>query len=106
MTNNPLRLLEECAQVLTLRYSTPLATRGIRINSVCPGLIDTPLLTDFVASQGAPILDWMTSQSGGRKGHSAGEVADALSFLGSDARQLHQWNEPARGQRLHRRDHD
>lgn len=84
LTNNPYGFSKECAQVLTLLYATPLAARGIRINSVCPGLIDTPLLTDFVASQGAPILDWMTSQSGGRKA-TPQEVADALSFLGSDA---------------------
>jgi NAD(P)-dependent dehydrogenase (short-subunit alcohol dehydrogenase family) len=33
---------------------------------------------------GAPILDWMTSQSGGRKA-TPHEIADALIFLGSEA---------------------
>jgi NAD(P)-dependent dehydrogenase (short-subunit alcohol dehydrogenase family) len=81
---NPYGFSKECAQLLTLLQATPLGRRGIRINSVCPGLIDTPLITDFQTSMGAPILDWMTSQSGGRKA-TPGEVADALAFLGSDA---------------------
>lgn len=84
LTQNIYGFSKECAQVLTLLRATPLAKQGIRINSVCPGLIDTPLITDFQTSMGTPILDWMTSQSGGRKA-APGEVADALVFLGSDA---------------------
>ena len=84
LTQNPYGFSKECAQVLTLLQAAPLAKRGIRINSVCPGLIDTPLIADFQTSMGAPILDWMISQSGGRKAD-PGEVASALAFLGSDA---------------------
>src|SRR4051812_7619768 len=84
LTQNPYGFSKECAQVLTLLQAAPLAKRGIRINSVCPGLIDTPLIADFQTSMGAPILDWMTSKSGGRKA-TPGEVANALTFLGSDA---------------------
>lgn len=84
LTQNPYGFSKECAQVLTLLQAAPLAKRDIRINSVCPGLIDTPLIVDFQTSMGAPILDWMTSQSGGRKAD-PGEIADALAFLGSDA---------------------
>lgn len=84
LTQNPYGFSKECAQVLTLLQAAPLGKRGIRINSVCPGLIDTPLIADFQASMGTPILDWMISQSGGRKA-TPGEVADALAFLGSDA---------------------
>lgn len=84
LTQNPYGFSKECAQVLTLLKAAPLAKRGIRINSVCPGLIDTPLIAEFQTSMGAPILDWMTSQSGGRKA-APGEIADALAFLGSDA---------------------
>jgi NAD(P)-dependent dehydrogenase (short-subunit alcohol dehydrogenase family) len=84
LTQDPYGFSKECAQVLTLLQAAPLAKRGIRINSVCPGLIDTPLITDFQTSMGAPILDWMTSQSGGRNA-TPGEIADALAFLGSDA---------------------
>jgi NAD(P)-dependent dehydrogenase (short-subunit alcohol dehydrogenase family) len=84
LTQNPYGFSKECAQVLTLQQAAPLAKYGIRINSVCPGLIDTPLIADFQTSMGKPILDWMISQSGGRKA-TPGEVADALAFLGSDA---------------------
>ncbi|HEY0229084.1 MAG TPA: SDR family oxidoreductase [Mycobacterium sp.] len=84
LTNNPYGFSKECAQVLTLQWSTPLGRRGIRINSVCPGIIDTPLLTDFNATMGGPIIDWMVSQSGGRRAAPA-EVASVLAFLGCDA---------------------
>ncbi|WAJ46635.1 SDR family oxidoreductase [Mycobacterium sp. Aquia_216] len=84
LTQNAYGFSKECAQVITLLWATPLSGRGIRVNSVCPGLIDTPLMVDFKASMGAPILDWMISQSGQRKA-APSEVADALVFLGSDA---------------------
>jgi NAD(P)-dependent dehydrogenase (short-subunit alcohol dehydrogenase family) len=84
LTQNAYGFSKECAQVLTLLQAAPLAKHGIRINSVCPGLIDTPLIADFQTSMGTPILDWMTSQSGGRKA-APGEIADTLAFLGSDA---------------------
>jgi NAD(P)-dependent dehydrogenase (short-subunit alcohol dehydrogenase family) len=84
LTNNPYGFSKECAQVLTLQLAAVLGHRGIRINSVCPGIIETPLLTDFHASMGRPIIDWMVSQSGGRRAAPA-EVASALAFLGCDA---------------------
>jgi NAD(P)-dependent dehydrogenase (short-subunit alcohol dehydrogenase family) len=84
LTQNAYGFSKECAQVLTLLCAAPLSRRGIRVNSVCPGLIDTPLIVDFKASMGAPILDWMISQSGQRKA-APSEVADALAFLGSEA---------------------
>ena len=84
LTNNPYGFSKECAQVLTLQLATPLARTGVRINSACPGIIDTPLLADFRASQGEPIIDWMVGQSGGRRAQPA-EVASVLAFLGSDA---------------------
>jgi NAD(P)-dependent dehydrogenase (short-subunit alcohol dehydrogenase family) len=84
LTNNPYGFSKECAQVLTLQWATRLGSKGIRINSACPGIIDTPLLTDFNASMGEPIIEWMVSQSGGRRAVPA-EVASVLSFLGCDA---------------------
>jgi NAD(P)-dependent dehydrogenase (short-subunit alcohol dehydrogenase family) len=82
--NNPYGFSKECAQVLTLQLARPLGQRGIRINSVCPGIIETPLLSDFKSSMGEPIIDWMVSQSGGRRA-APSEVASVLAFLGSDA---------------------
>lgn len=84
LTQNSYGFSKECAQVLTLLYAAPLLERGIRLNSVSPGLIDTPLMADFQQSMGEPIIDWMVSQSGGRKA-APSEIADALAFLGSDA---------------------
>jgi NAD(P)-dependent dehydrogenase (short-subunit alcohol dehydrogenase family) len=84
LTNNPYGFSKECAQVLTLTLAKPLGSRGIRINSVCPGIIETPLLADFQASMGEPIIDWMVSQSGGRRAAPT-EIASVLAFLGSDA---------------------
>jgi NAD(P)-dependent dehydrogenase (short-subunit alcohol dehydrogenase family) len=93
---------KECAQVLTLQWAPMLLRRGIRLNSVCPGLIDTPLFSDFAATMGQPILDWMVSQSGGRRAAPA-EVANVLAFIGSDAASLHQRIQHHRRPRLHRR---
>jgi NAD(P)-dependent dehydrogenase (short-subunit alcohol dehydrogenase family) len=84
LANNPYGFSKECAQVLTLQWAMRLGSKGIRINSACPGIIDTPLLTDFNASMGEPIIEWMVSQSGGRRAVPA-EVASVLSFLGCDA---------------------
>jgi NAD(P)-dependent dehydrogenase (short-subunit alcohol dehydrogenase family) len=84
LTINSYGFSKECAQVLTLQLSMPLGAKGIRINSACPGIIETPLLGDFKTSMGEPIIDWMVSQSGGRSA-AASEVASVLCFLGSDA---------------------
>ena len=84
LMNNPYGFSKECAQVLTLQLARPLGERGIRINSVCPGIIETPLLSDFKSSMGEPIIDWMVSQSGQRRA-APSEVASVLAFLGSDA---------------------
>jgi NAD(P)-dependent dehydrogenase (short-subunit alcohol dehydrogenase family) len=84
LTNNPYGFSKECAQVLTLALAKPLGRLGIRINSACPGIIETPLLADFQTSMGEPIIDWMVSQSGGRRAAPA-EIASVLAFLGSDA---------------------
>jgi NAD(P)-dependent dehydrogenase (short-subunit alcohol dehydrogenase family) len=84
LSTNSYGFSKECTQVLTMQSATPLGRRGIRINSACPGIIDTPLLADFNTSMGEPIIDWMVSQSGGHRAAPA-EVASVLAFLGSDA---------------------
>ena len=57
------------------------AARGVRVNAVCPGLIDTPL--GRLASQGRPSRA-TTRIPLGRQG-TAEEVASAVLFLLSDA---------------------
>ncbi|CAN5211070.1 glucose 1-dehydrogenase [soil metagenome] len=84
LTQNVYGFSKECSQVLTMELARGLGGDGIRINSVCPGIIDTPLLDDFNATMGRPLLDWMVSQSGGRRA-TPSQIASVLAFLGSDA---------------------
>ncbi|HET9939721.1 MAG TPA: glucose 1-dehydrogenase [Candidatus Eisenbacteria bacterium] len=75
-----LRLMTKSA---ALRY----AREGIRVNSVHPGFIDTPMVGPFLAkSEGAPnpMLDYiLTHTPMGRVGRPE-EVANAVAFLASD----------------------
>jgi 2-hydroxycyclohexanecarboxyl-CoA dehydrogenase len=59
--------------------------KGITVNVIAPGPIDTPLLRQAVAQGGEKLLQAMTSATlAGRLG-SADEVAAAVEFLVSDA---------------------
>jgi len=56
------------------------APRGIRINAVCPGTIDTPMVADMLEGQADAMTKIMKQQSIGRLGH-ADEVAAAVLWL-------------------------
>jgi NAD(P)-dependent dehydrogenase (short-subunit alcohol dehydrogenase family) len=56
------------------------APRGIRINAVCPGTIDTPMVADMLAGQADAMAEIMKQQSIGRLGK-AEEVAAAVLWL-------------------------
>ncbi|MGV3573184.1 MAG: SDR family NAD(P)-dependent oxidoreductase [Ramlibacter sp.] len=59
--------------------------KGITVNVVAPGPVDTPLLRDAVAQGGEKIMDAMTGATlAGRLG-TPDEVAAAVAFLASDA---------------------
>lgn len=75
---------KQVAQVITLRESGEAARHGVRLNAACPGIIATPLLTDFRATMTDKVVDWQLSQVGGRPA-TAEEIANVLAFLGSDA---------------------
>lgn len=61
------------------------ATRGIRINAICPGLIWTPMADQMVAGgQGEALETMKKSVPMGRYGR-AEEVADVVLWLSSDA---------------------
>jgi len=67
------------ARALALDY----ATRGIRVNALCPGIIDTPMLHEFAASRPDPVAAMSTysaAQPMGRLG-TADECADAALWL-------------------------
>jgi len=75
---------KEVVQVFTMRSSRPAIQRGVRVNSVCPAPIDTPLLVDFRKTMTDKIIDWTVSQANQRL-VTPREVATALAFLASDA---------------------
>lgn len=67
------------AKALALDY----ATRGIRVNALCPGIIDTPMLRQFAGSRPDPAAAWASyaeAQPMGRLG-TADECADAALWL-------------------------
>ncbi len=67
------------AKALALDY----ATRGIRVNVLCPGIIDTPMLHEFAASRPDPVpamSSYAAAQPMGRLG-TADECADAALWL-------------------------
>jgi NAD(P)-dependent dehydrogenase (short-subunit alcohol dehydrogenase family) len=79
----PYSFSKELVQYYTLRQSRPLVRRGIRMNSVCPSPIDTPLLPDFRATISDKVIDWNLTETNGRL-VTPREVATALAFLGGD----------------------
>jgi NAD(P)-dependent dehydrogenase (short-subunit alcohol dehydrogenase family) len=56
--------------------------RGVRVNCVCPGLIDTPM-ADWIRLDAVRLAAFERSLPAGRIGSPA-DVADAVSFLASD----------------------
>ena len=70
------------AKALALDY----AAHGIRVNALCPGIIDTPMLHDFARTRPDPAAAWRSYESAqplGRLG-TADECADAALWLVSD----------------------
>jgi meso-butanediol dehydrogenase / (S,S)-butanediol dehydrogenase / diacetyl reductase len=70
------------AKALALDY----ATRGIRVNALCPGIIETPMLREFADSRPDPAAAWRSYEAAqpiGRLG-TPEECADAALWLVSD----------------------
>jgi meso-butanediol dehydrogenase/(S,S)-butanediol dehydrogenase/diacetyl reductase len=70
------------AKALALDY----ATRGIRVNALCPGIIETPMLREFADTRPDPSAAWRSyalAQPIGRLG-TPEECADAALWLVSD----------------------
>jgi len=65
---------------MTKSAGVEYAPRGIRINAVCPGTIDTPMVRDMLEGQTEAMAEIMKSQSIGRLGD-ADEVAAAVLWL-------------------------
>jgi NAD(P)-dependent dehydrogenase (short-subunit alcohol dehydrogenase family) len=63
---------------LTRSAAMEYAPRGIRINAICPGTINTPMVSDMLAKQ--PMKEIMRDQPIGRPGESE-EIAAAVLWL-------------------------
>ncbi|MGY4623415.1 SDR family NAD(P)-dependent oxidoreductase [Bradyrhizobium sp. USDA 4486] len=69
---------------MTKSAGVEYAPRGIRINAVCPGTIDTPMVADMLQGQSDAMAEVMKQQSIGRLGRPE-EVAAAVLWLCSPA---------------------
>jgi NAD(P)-dependent dehydrogenase (short-subunit alcohol dehydrogenase family) len=65
---------------LTKSAAIEYAPRGIRINAVCPGTIDTPMVSDMLEQQSDAMAEIMKQQPIGRLGRSD-EIAAAVLWL-------------------------
>jgi NAD(P)-dependent dehydrogenase (short-subunit alcohol dehydrogenase family) len=72
---------------LTRSVAVEYAGRGIRINAVCPGVIDTPMVAGMLDSQADDMAQIITEQPIGRLGR-ADEIAAAVLWLCSPAASL------------------
>jgi NAD(P)-dependent dehydrogenase (short-subunit alcohol dehydrogenase family) len=72
--------------LLTKAMAVDHSAQGIRVNCVCPGDVDTPMLVDDAQRRGMAWIDYMAEAADrpmGRVGQPA-EVAKAVLFLASD----------------------
>ena len=69
---------------LTKTAALEYAKAGIRVNCICPGPIDTPMLQGIGGSNQVVIERMVAAQPGGRLGKPA-EIAEAAVWLCSDA---------------------
>jgi NAD(P)-dependent dehydrogenase (short-subunit alcohol dehydrogenase family) len=72
---------------LTRSAALEYAPRGIRINAVCPGTIETPMVTDMIAKGDLNVRDAVANQPIGRFGR-ADEIAATVLWLCSSGASL------------------
>jgi NAD(P)-dependent dehydrogenase (short-subunit alcohol dehydrogenase family) len=65
---------------LTRSAAVEYAPKGVRINAVCPGTIDTPMVADMLESQADTMEQILSEQSIGRLGR-ADEIAASVLWL-------------------------
>ncbi|MBO6566453.1 MAG: coniferyl-alcohol dehydrogenase [Pseudomonadales bacterium] len=74
---------KECVQVYTMRAAKAATGFGLRMNSVCPSPVETPLLPAFRETMTDQIIDWAIETGAGRVA-TAEDQARALLSLGSE----------------------
>src|SRR6059058_3897520 len=65
---------------LTRSAALEYASKGIRVNAVCPGTIDTPMVADMLAKEPTAMKEIMRDQPIGRLGRPE-EIASAVLWL-------------------------
>jgi NAD(P)-dependent dehydrogenase (short-subunit alcohol dehydrogenase family) len=81
---DPYFFSKECVIVYTQRIAPRLVReRGIRVNCISPGPVDSPMMVDFRAALSSATIDWTAAQANGRLGRPE-EMAPPLIFLNSD----------------------
>jgi NAD(P)-dependent dehydrogenase (short-subunit alcohol dehydrogenase family) len=68
---------------LTRTAALEYATQNVRVNCLCPGVIDTPMIERFTHGQPELAAQLTATEPVGRVGR-AGEVAELALFLASD----------------------
>lgn len=79
---NAYNFSKEVATVYTLSTGLAMRQRGLRINAVLPGPVETPILVDFEATMGKDTLDGSKALLG-RHGQ-PDDIAAVIDFLVSD----------------------
>lgn len=69
---------------MTKSAALEYASRGIRINAVCPGVIDTPMVSSMMTGE-ADVLNALIDQVPIKRLGRADEIAQAVLWLSSDA---------------------
>ena len=72
-------------QVYVMRKSHETIRRGVRVNSICPAPVDTPLMVDFRHDMGDKVIDWSVDVQGNGRMAVAADIAPPLAFMGSEA---------------------
>jgi NAD(P)-dependent dehydrogenase (short-subunit alcohol dehydrogenase family) len=70
-------------QVYTMWSAREAQRCGLRVNSVCPSPIETPLLPEFRETMTDKTIDWCIEESG--RVAQPRDIALVLAFLGTDA---------------------
>jgi NAD(P)-dependent dehydrogenase (short-subunit alcohol dehydrogenase family) len=75
----PYNLSKEAVIIYTMGTAFRARQRGLRINAVSPGPVETAILPDFEDSMGKPMLDWVRSAVG--RHAVPDDIAPAVVFL-------------------------
>lgn len=79
IARDPYTVSKRCVTAYTLRKAQQMLDKGLRINCVSPGVIDTPLYPQFESLMGEAQSHWLIAQAG--RSAKPGDIAEVLEFL-------------------------